>query len=677
MNVNKTEEQNEIIHCKENMIINSNPGAGKTTTSLMLCCENKEKQIFLLTYNSMLKTEVRDKIKNKNFKNCEVHSYHSLVTNYYDNSGYDDEHISKIIKNNNKLIKNIEPIDIFIIDETQDMIKIYFDIIQKFIKDTNSFNSQIILLGDPKQCIYNFKNASSQFLTLGDSIWNKSFLKKTLNVSFRLTHKVGWFINNCVNRYANIQTIKDGPKIDYHITNTFNIYKKIGLQIKKMINEENYKPNDFFILVPSIRSDNAPFKKLENYLTKQNIPCMTPISDEAKLDEDVINNKILIISYHQSKGREAKVVIVYGFDDTYFKFYGKNLKNDRCPNTIFVAISRTKEKLILIQDERNAPLPFLDLNNSDIDNYVNIIKSNKNMEIKEKKIFNNDNFVKKNVSELVKFLSSTSLQNLISLTNNLFETVYDCINDIDIKSKVETSKDNYEEVSEINGLAIPSVYEKVISNDGNLSTIEYYVMEHIQNNNDIQKYAGNINIPCKNISDYLKVSNVYNALQNNLHSKIASIKNYNWIDNSQVDKCLNNLEFIKSNNLFFEYKITNDDDLDENFFIYKHKDFGEIRIAGRIDAFDNDNIYEFKCVSNISIEHKLQIIIYYWLWINSKLKENYGDKNGIIINIRTGETLKLKKDIYTINQIVELILNDKLTCVEELTDEEFILKMKI
>jgi len=174
-------------------------------------------------------------------------------------------------------------------------------------------------------------------------------------------------------------------------------------------------------------------------------------------------------------------------------------------------------------------------------------------------------------------------------------------------------------------------------------------MEHIKNNNDIQKYAGKINIPCKNISDYLKVSNVYNALQNNLHSKIASIKNYNWIDNSQVDKCLNNLEFIKSDNLFFEYKITNDDDLDENFFIYKHKDFGEIRIAGRIDAFDNDNIYEFKCVSNITIEHKLQIIIYYWLWINSKLKENYGDKNGIIINIRTGETLKLKKDIYTIN----------------------------
>ena len=89
-------------------------------------------------------------------------------------------------------------------------------------------------------------------------------------------------------------------QIDKWLDMKNNVRKNIitNYSIKKMINEENYKPNDFFILVPSIRSDNAPFKKLENYLTKQNIPCMTPISDEAKLDEDVINNKILIISYH-------------------------------------------------------------------------------------------------------------------------------------------------------------------------------------------------------------------------------------------------------------------------------------------------------------------------------------------------------------------------------------------
>ena len=51
---------------------------------------------------------------------------------------------------------------------------------------------------------------------------------------------------------------------------------------------------NIFVLIPSLKTTESPYKKLENYLTKQNIPCMTPISDEAKLDEDVINNKILI-----------------------------------------------------------------------------------------------------------------------------------------------------------------------------------------------------------------------------------------------------------------------------------------------------------------------------------------------------------------------------------------------
>ena len=319
------------------------------------------------------------------------------------------------------------------------MISLYLKVIKKFIKDTNSHKAIIILLGDPKQCIYGFKNASSQFLTLGKEIWNKNFVYKTLNISFRLTNQISWFVNKCVNKSANIKSIKDGPKVDYYITNSFNVYKKIGLQIKKMINEEKYKPNDFFILVPSIRSNNSPYKKLENYLTKFNIPCMTPISDESKLDETVINNKILIISYHQSKGREAKVVIIYGFDNTYFSYYGKNLNQNKCPNPLFVAITRAKEKLILIQEEKNPQLTFLNLENENIKKNVNIIKSNKKLEIKPKIIIDDNNFVKKTVSELVKFLSSSALENLINLTNNIFETIITQTNIVDIKLKIETS----------------------------------------------------------------------------------------------------------------------------------------------------------------------------------------------------------------------------------------------
>ena len=39
-----TKEQENIINCYDNMIINSNPGAGKTSTSLLICKKHNNKK---------------------------------------------------------------------------------------------------------------------------------------------------------------------------------------------------------------------------------------------------------------------------------------------------------------------------------------------------------------------------------------------------------------------------------------------------------------------------------------------------------------------------------------------------------------------------------------------------------------------------------------------------------
>ena len=103
-----------------------------------------------------------------------------------------------------------------------------------------------------------------------------------------------------------------------------------------------------------------------------------------------------------------------------------------------------------------------------------------------------------------------------------------------------------------------------------------------------------------------------------------------------------------------------------------HDIYGEIQISARIDAFDDDNIYEFKCVNSLNLEHKLQLIMYYWLWEKSELKNKYGTRDGILLNIRTGETLKIVKNMFIINQIVDLIIIDKFTNKNVLNDEDFI-----
>lgn len=65
------------------MMLNSVPGSGKTTTSLYLAMRLPTKKILLLTYNSRLKFETRDKASMLKLQNFEVHSFHAFGYKYY------------------------------------------------------------------------------------------------------------------------------------------------------------------------------------------------------------------------------------------------------------------------------------------------------------------------------------------------------------------------------------------------------------------------------------------------------------------------------------------------------------------------------------------------------------------------------------------------------------------
>lgn len=64
------------------------------------------------------------------------------------------------------------------------------------------------------------------------------------------------------------------------------------------IQNMNYKYEDFFILAPSIKNTISPVGKLSNILSSNNIPLFYPGSDEEKIDEDVIKNKIVFSTFH-------------------------------------------------------------------------------------------------------------------------------------------------------------------------------------------------------------------------------------------------------------------------------------------------------------------------------------------------------------------------------------------
>jgi superfamily I DNA and RNA helicase len=101
---------------------------------------------------------------------------------------------------------------------------------------------------------------------------------------------------------------------------------------------------------------------LTNYLSeKHGIPIAVSIADDIPLDDKVLQGKICVSTYHQFKGNERDLVIVYGVDAGYLEFLGRDLPDDTCPNTTFVALTRARKQLVVVHDERNEAMPFVDI----------------------------------------------------------------------------------------------------------------------------------------------------------------------------------------------------------------------------------------------------------------------------------------------------------------------------
>lgn len=673
------EQLNIINTIKENknVICDAVAGSGKTTTILELAKALPDKLILQITYNSMLRHEVKDKARN--IKNLKIHSYHSLYVNYYNNNAHTDNILNDIIINNKIPIKELPKFDIIVIDEVQDMTILFFSAIQKFINDLQK-NVQYLILGDKNQAVYDFKGADNRFLTLAKDIYPNSVVLP-LSQSFRVTKPIANFVNFVLLGEYRIKTMKKGSNVNYLICNTFKIYKYLIIKIKDFFNA-GYKPEDIFVLCPSFKSKKLnPVKLLENELTKSNIHCY--ISLDTKLDDNYIKNKVVFTTFHQSKGRERKIVIIYNFDSSYFDFYNKTAPKYKCPASFYVAITRASEHLILLEDINYHPLQFLKYNYLEMSDTglidIQLIKHNLNNK-KE------TNIPEIWINDLVKYIDDNKLNDINKYIDLTFNTPTNKFNNINIKTN--------NNINEINSLVISSIREYKYFNDMTIfnKTIDYIeqyltnyitifekIVTKIETNMNIynlseikknclklkysylfwfDKFIQKINFPSNNINDNLYLANFYLSLVENVFFKLVDIKNYDWINKNQINTCIENMDNKIIKELEYEKIIT---------FNYQSNKYGDLNIIGRINAYNHNNIYQIVSVDNINIEHLLDLICKAWLHLNI----NNNKCNFYIYNIVTNELKQIINFDY-INVIVELLLDNKLEKKYKNSDYEFI-----
>lgn len=656
-------EQNNIVEQLENsnVIVDSVAGSGKTTTNLHIALKYSTYNILLLTYNAKLKIETRDRVKKFNIKNLEVHNYHSFCCKYYDSSCFNDTKLKGVISERKKSIKqNKFAFDMIILDEAQDINPLYYELFYLIYKE-NSKNAKICILGDRYQSIYAFNEADERFIIHADKLFNfntSPWTNLKLSYSFRITHEMCLFINKCMlneDRMFSNKISNNKPR--YIICDTFG--DKLGSGTRtfdevKYYLEKGYSYSDFFILAPSVKSIKSPIRQLANELSNNKIPIYVPISDEEKIDEDIIKDKMVFSTFHQVKGLERKIVIIFNFDNSYFLFYNRGVSPKVTPNELYVAVTRGLEHLTVFHHYQNDYLPFLNI--LKLKEYCYYEKHD------QLKIFesNMNKNVDTSVTDIIKHLPTEVIQKSLSFftikkIKNKQKDEYNDNTKLSIPSKTK-QKYGYETVSEITGVAIPSLFEYKIKNKMSIldelrlktytnvtEQVDLNISQFRDSNdtNDSEEKYDLHKIDLSKITEQelLYIANRWNSYTSGYVFKVNQINNYDWLSKENLDICIDRLKNIKiSKNAIFEHKMSKEE----------KPELLNRRINGFIDCIDGNKIYEFKCVSQVEAEHFLQLAIYMYLIEVDKIIDVNVLSNDAILkskqNLKEGDQISYRDE---------------------------------
>jgi hypothetical protein len=357
---------------KHNMIINSVAGSGKTTVLLQICKNYPSQSNLLLTYNKDLQTETLEKAKKMKLNNVQPLTLHSCCVQYYGVKCQTDEGIKEVLDNDLKPQKDFT-FDRIIGDEFQDQTPIYFRLFCKIIRDFSKA-PLITIVGDVKQCIYQYNGSDERFLSLGNrllrSLNEYEWKEVKLTQSFRISTEIADFTCSLYNDTHFITSRKRlNRKPVYCIMDQYKSYDIVKILEQNNINFQ-LKASDTFVLAKSIRDSKkehlkmktkSPICAFENHVKSKVSNFLVNVSlDDEKFRIRPSGTKMEISSYHRTKGLETKQVFVFNFDSSYFEYFARDKDPSQCPNDIYVAATRAKDHLVLFHHFDKDMLQFVD-----------------------------------------------------------------------------------------------------------------------------------------------------------------------------------------------------------------------------------------------------------------------------------------------------------------------------
>jgi AAA domain len=700
-----SEEQQHICDCIKqghNVVVDACAGSGKSTTILSVACEIPTKKILQMTYNASLRKEFKEKVTEYGIKNIDVHTYHSLAVQYFSPDAYTDSGIRRILhgieKEDQNTEKTVPKYDIIVLDEAQDMSLLYYRFVLYFMticaKTLKKWRCQLLILGDYMQGLYEFKGADIRFLTMAPEIWSSCpYLKKPkfdlckLHTSYRITKPMAAFVNHVMIGNERLRACREGVPVTYLRNSRANLERIVVYHILKIL-EEGDLPEDIFVLSASVKGVNSNIRKMENALVERGIPCHIPMLEHDKLDERVMHGKVVFSTFHTVKGRQRKYVIIVGFDQSYFTYFAKNLPINSCPNTLYVGCTRATHRMFLLENNDHStdqPLRFLKMDHYQLrdQEYVDFKGLPQTLFYeKEPIVESKSNIHYVTPTELIKFIPEHVLEMITPWVDDIFVTVSDVCDVIEMPNVIHCTKTGlYEDIADLNGIALPCLFWDQTQRDptSTLYTLIGTMLNDMkpQEHSFLKKKYQEIDPSARTPSDYLYLANLYLAVQEKLYFKMTQISRdeYSWLTDEMVSACIQRLktaipDVIAHEHVFIHPKMEEEhapiDAILRPFFGEKIR----YRFSARLDLISKTHIWEIKCTQQLSMDHRLQVIIYAWLW---RLVPGCDQEKPVrIMNIKGGESMEIRATTEELTRIVVELLRGKYMAPVCLSDTEFL-----
>ena len=223
------------------------------------------------------------------------------------------------------------------IDEFQDTNNLQYEILKLLINS----KTKVFAVGDPDQSIYRFRGANSKIIDKYIKEYNATLL--TLGNNYRSNIKIISEANYIIKK--NKDRIKkeltpnkkdEGVVLAFEFNNQIEETTFIISELKKLLNE-GYLFNDIAIIYRN-HSRATMFKRIymDHYLIS-------------------IEPNINLLSCHESKGLEFKIVFIIGLEEGLFPSLYDNMISEveEERRLFFVAVSRAKDKLYLTYSKKD------------------------------------------------------------------------------------------------------------------------------------------------------------------------------------------------------------------------------------------------------------------------------------------------------------------------------------